>query len=106
PLVLAGLLVILAIATTVHLLVSVIRRRRRDLGVLRSLGFTSAQLRTSVLVQATTLVGLTLAVAVPLGVLAGRVLWSMTSNWLGIPLHGVIPFAALAFVAIAALVIG
>jgi ABC-type lipoprotein release transport system permease subunit len=106
PLALAGLLVVLAIATTVHLLSSLIRRRRSDLGVLRALGFTSRQLRLSVLVQATTVIGLALAVAIPIGVVAGRLLWSATSNWLGISVVQVVPLGAILFVAIGALVIG
>jgi predicted lysophospholipase L1 biosynthesis ABC-type transport system permease subunit len=106
PLALAGLLVLLAIATTAHLLVSVVRRRRRDLAVLRALGFTSAQLRASVIVQATTIVGLTLVVAIPIGVLAGRLLWRATSDWLGIPVQGIVPVGAVALVALIALAIG
>jgi hypothetical protein len=106
PLVLAGLLVALAIATTIHLLVSVLRRRRRDFGVLRSLGFTSSQLRTTILVHAATLIALSLAVAIPLGVIAGRLLWSATSRWLGIPVHGVVPLAAIAFVGLSAFAVG
>jgi hypothetical protein len=106
PLALAGLLVALAIATTVHLLTSLVRRRRSDLGILRALGFTSRQLRVSVLVQATTVIGLTLAVAIPLGVIAGRILWTVTSNWLGIPVHEVVPLTAIVLVAAGALIIG
>jgi putative ABC transport system permease protein len=105
PLALAGLLALLAIATTVHLLVSAVRRRRRDLGVLRALGFTAAQLRLSVLVQAVTLVGLGLLVAIPAGVIAGRMLWGRTASWLGIAQHGFVPVPALALAALAALVV-
>jgi putative ABC transport system permease protein len=106
PLALAGLLVVLALASMVHLLVSMVRRRRRDLGVLRALGFTSGQLRVSVLVQATTLVGLTLVVAIPAGVLGGRALWALTSNWLGIPVHDVVPLALIMLVVATALLAG
>jgi hypothetical protein len=105
PLALAGLLVVLAIATLIHLLVSSVRRRRRDLGILRALGFTSPQLQISVLVQAVTLVAIGLAIAVPSGVIAGRVLWDRTAIWLGIPRHDVVPIAAVLLVAIAALVV-
>ena len=106
PLALTALLVLLAVATTVHLLVSMVRRRRRDLGMLRALGFTSAQMRAAVLVLATTIIGLTLVVAIPVGVIAGRALWSLTSHWLGIPVHGVVPLAAIAAVGVATLAVG
>ena len=106
PLALAGLLVALAIATIVHLLVSLLRRRRRDLALLRALGFTRAQLRRSVLVQATTLMALTLVVAIPLGILAGRLLWRLTSDWLGIPVHVVVPLGLVGLVALLALLVG
>ncbi len=106
PLALAGILVVLAIATMVHLLVSAVRRRRRELGVLRALGFTASQLRRSVVVQATVLIGLALAVAVPAGVASGRVLWELTSKWLGIPVHQVVPLGEIALVVFGALGIG
>lgn len=106
PLVLSGLLLLLAIATLAHLLISGVRRRRRDLGILRALGFTSGQLRASVLAQATTLIGLVLLVSVPLGVIAGRALWAVTSDWLGIRTHDVVPLAAVGLVVLGAVVVG
>lgn len=105
PLVLVALLVLLAIATTAHLLSAAVRSRRRDLSLFRALGFTGAQLRRSILVQASTLVGLALLVALPAGVIAGRLLWTTTSNWLGIPVEQVMPWLALAGVAVGALLI-
>jgi putative ABC transport system permease protein len=103
---LAALLVLLAIATTAHLLVTGVRRRRRDFGLLRAIGFTGRQLRTSVLIQASTLVALALVVAVPTGVLAGRALWALTATWLGIPIHNVVPLATIGAVVVAALLVG
>ncbi len=106
PMLLAALLVLLAIATTAHLLVTGVRRRRRDFGLLRAIGFTGRQLRTSVLIQASTLVALALVVAVPTGVLAGRALWALTATWLGIPIHNVVPLATIGAVVVAALLVG
>ncbi|MCU1454212.1 MAG: hypothetical protein JWN46_2358 [Acidimicrobiales bacterium] len=105
PLLLVGLLAFLALATTAHLLLSTVRSRRRDLAVLRAVGFTRRQLRLSILVQATTLACLALVVAVPLGLVAGRTMWTMTANWLGIPVEQVLPLLTLAGVAAAALVV-
>ncbi len=106
PLALAGLLVLLAVATMVHLLVTGVRRRRRDLGMLRALGFTSAQVRRTVLAQATTLTLFSLVVAIPVGVAAGRFLWAVTAHWLGIPVVQVVPIGEVVLVALGALVIG
>ena len=43
---------VLALATITHLLVTSVRRRRRDLAVLRAIGFTRGQVRTTVAGQA------------------------------------------------------
>jgi predicted lysophospholipase L1 biosynthesis ABC-type transport system permease subunit len=105
PLALAALLILLALATTVHLLVSVVRRRRHDLGTLRALGFTRAQIRRALLVQSTTLIGLALVVAIPVGIVAGRLLWSLTAHWLGIAVDNVVPVVTIVAVAAIALVV-
>jgi ABC-type lipoprotein release transport system permease subunit len=39
---------VLALATIAHLLITSVRRRRRDLAVLRTIGFTRAQVRSTV----------------------------------------------------------
>jgi hypothetical protein len=106
PLVLAGLLVLLAIATMAHLLVTAVRRRRRDLGMLRALGCTAGQMRRTVLAQATTLIALALVVAIPIGVIAGRLLWSATARWLGVPVLQVVPIGEILLVAAGAFVVG
>lgn len=61
-----------------------IRARRRELAVLRALGFTSRQLRRSVLTESLTTAALALVVGVPLGVLAGRFLWRAFAEDLGV----------------------
>jgi hypothetical protein len=106
PLVLVGLLVLLAVTTLVHLLVTAVRRRRKELAMLRALGCTAGQMRRLVLVQATTLIGLALLVAVPIGVIAGRLLWSATARWLGVPVLQVVPGAEIALVVLGAFVVG
>jgi len=106
PLVLVGLLVLLAVATLAHLLVTAVRRRRKDLAMLRTLGCRAAQVRRVVLVQATTLVALALVVAVPVGVIAGRVLWAATARWLGVPVRQVVPGGEIAAVVLGAFGVG
>jgi hypothetical protein len=83
PFVLAGLLAILSAATLVHILLTAVRRRARDLAVLRTLGFVGSQVRAAVAWQATTLVVLSLLIGIPLGIAAGRWSWTTFTNQLG-----------------------
>jgi hypothetical protein len=85
PLVLAGLLAIVAGATTAHALVSTVRRRRRDLALLKTIGFQRSQVRATVAWQATTVAVVALLIGIPLGVAAGR--WGWT--WLADRMHAV-----------------
>jgi hypothetical protein len=80
PVLLAALLGILGAATLGHLLVTVLRRRRRDLGVLKTLGFVRGQVAATVAWQATTLAFLALLVGLPLGLVAGRWAWLLLNR--------------------------
>jgi ABC-type antimicrobial peptide transport system permease subunit len=95
PLVLATLLALFAALTLVHLLVTSIRRRRRDFAMLRALGFTARQLSGTVVALATTLVALALVVGVPLGLVLGRLLWRAFTHNLGILYRPVTPALAI-----------
>jgi hypothetical protein len=94
PLVLAGLLAVLATCTMGHALVSSIRRRRRDLAVLKTLGFVRRQVSASVAWQATSLAVTALLFGVPLGLVAGRWGWTLFARQLGIGRGTVVPVAA------------
>jgi ABC-type antimicrobial peptide transport system permease subunit len=84
PLALAGLLAALAAATLAHLLVTSIRRRGRELAIVKTLGFVPRQVRTAVAWQATTLALVALAIGVPLGVAGGRWAWIVFARSIGI----------------------
>jgi hypothetical protein len=84
PLLLAGLLALAGAATLMHTLISSIRRRRRDLAILKTLGFVRGQVSAAVAWQATTLVLLALLIGIPLGIAAGRWGWNFFANQLGI----------------------
>lgn len=105
PLLLAGVLAILALGSAIHLLVAGVRGRRRDIALLKTVGLTRAQARNAVFVQATVLTGIALVVAVPLGVLAGVRLWTLTAHWLGIATDPTLPWIAIAFVGVGALAV-
>jgi ABC-type antimicrobial peptide transport system permease subunit len=83
PLLLAGLVALLAAATLAHTLVTAIRRRRRDLAILKMLGFVPRQVRSAVAWQATTFVSVALLIGLPVGTAVGRVLWRVFANQLG-----------------------
>ena len=58
-------------------LVTSVRRRRRDLAILKTLGFTGRQLATAVAVQAGVAAVIGCAVGIPAGIALGRVLWDL-----------------------------
>ena len=64
---------ILALALT---LTTSVRRRRRDLALLKTLGFTRRQLAATVAAQASIVALLGIVVGVPVGIVAGRSLWT------------------------------
>jgi hypothetical protein len=84
PLALAALMAALAVATLAHLLVTSIRRRGRELAIVKALGFVPRQVRTAVAWQATTLAVAAMAIGVPLGVAAGRWAWIVFARDVGI----------------------
>ena len=73
-----------AIGTLVHVLVTSIRRRRRDLAILKTLGFVRRQVSATVAWQASTLVGIALLIGLPLGVALGRWGWTFFANSIGV----------------------
>jgi ABC-type lipoprotein release transport system permease subunit len=84
PLILAGLFGLVALATLVHVLVTSVRRRRRDLAILRTIGFTRRQIVATIAWQATTIAVIALLIGVPLGFLVGRFTWALFADHLGV----------------------
>jgi len=84
PLVLGGVLVLLAVGTLVHVLVTSVYRRRRDLAVLKTLGLVRSQVLRVVAWEATALAVAALLTGVPLGVLAGRWAWALFARSAGV----------------------
>ena len=66
-----------AVAALGLTLMASVRRRRRDLALLKTLGFTSRQLASVVAWQATVAVLVGTVVGVPLGIVLGRTLWDL-----------------------------
>jgi ABC-type antimicrobial peptide transport system permease subunit len=106
PVLLAGAL---ALGTAVSLalaLATSVRRRRRDLAVLRTVGFTSRQLTRAVSWQATVVVVLGLVVGVPLGIALGRVLWARFADQLDVLSQPTIPAVVVTVISAGALLVG
>lgn len=103
PLVLGGILASLAATTLVHTLVSGINRRKRDLAVLKALGFTRRQTAGVVRWSALALATVALVVGVPLGVAAGRLSWRELAGQLGVLPRPVVPAQGITAVVIGTL---
>jgi ABC-type lipoprotein release transport system permease subunit len=95
PLYLAVLVALMAAATLAHVLVTSIRRRRRDLAILKTLGLQTRQLASTVAWQATTLALVALVIGVPVGVAGGRWIWTSFAQGLGILPAPAIPIGAM-----------
>ena len=72
PLALGGFLALLAAGAVGQALTMAVRRRRRELAVLRTLGLTGRQTRWVVVTQASVLAVIGLALGIPLGLAVGR----------------------------------
>ena len=84
PLALAGFLVAIALLAVGNLIVLSVRRRGRDLAVLRALGCTPRQVDRIVALQATMLAIAGFVVGVPAGILLGRVVWARVADAYGV----------------------
>ena len=106
PLVLAGLAACLGAAALGNTMTIFVRRRRRDLAILKTLGFRRRQVATTVAWQATTFILAALAIGLPLGVAAGRWAWDLAATQLQSAAPPVIPALAIALIVPAALLAG
>ena len=61
-------------------LIASVRRRKRDLALLRTLGFNGRQLASIVAWQSSITVGIGTVIGVPLGIILGRFLWNLFAN--------------------------
>jgi ABC-type antimicrobial peptide transport system permease subunit len=91
PATLAVLLAVLALLAVGHALVTSVRRHRRDLAVLNTLGFDRRQMRATVAWQATTLATVGLVVGIPAGMIIGGLVWRQVAKGLGISTTPAIP---------------
>jgi hypothetical protein len=105
PAVIAAFLVLVAAVASGHALVTSVRRRARDLALLKTLGFVGSQVRATVAWQATTLAAVGLVLGIPAGLVIGRSAWAIVARRLGIDDHIPVPWLAITLAVPAALVV-
>jgi hypothetical protein len=105
PLIFGVILALFGAATLVHLLVVSVSRRRREIGLLKALGFVNHQVAAAVGWQATTVALVGIIVGIPLGVLVGRVTWDAFATNLGVVAVPVVQMWLLAVLVVGVLVV-
>ena len=105
PIILAAGLAVGAVLALALTLMTSVRRRRRDLALLKTLGFTRRQLAATVAAQASVVALLGTIVGVPVGIVAGRRLWTEFAREISAVPKPTVPTLSIAIVAIGALVL-
>ena len=105
PALLGAALAIGAIVALGLTLLTSVRRRRRELALLKTLGFTRRQLAATVAWQASLAVAVGVIVGVPVGIVIGRALWDQFASALHVVPQPTVPALTIALVAIGALVL-
>jgi hypothetical protein len=83
PLIFGVMLAVFGAATLAHLLLVSVSRRRREIGLLKVLGFVNGQVASVVAWQSTTVAVVGIVIGVPLGVVVGRAIWETFARNLG-----------------------
>jgi hypothetical protein len=105
PAVLGSALAVGAVVALGLTLVASVRRRRRDVALLKTLGFTRRQLAAVVAWQSSVAVIIGTVVGVPLGIVLGRVLWSMFATEIHAVPSPTVPVTSVVLIAIGAIVL-
>jgi hypothetical protein len=99
----AAVMGVMALGVIVYLLASELGANRRDLAVMRALGFRRRDVGRAVGWQSIAYMLAALAIGVPIGVVAGRVAWWLYAERLGVVPEPTVPWSELALVAVSAL---
>lgn len=105
PYVLAALLVVFAIGALALTLASSVRRHRRDLAILKTIGFARRNLSATVAWQATTLAIGAVMIGIPAGIVLGRWSWQLVADSVGSVSPPLVPVTAVLLVAPATLLL-
>ena len=104
PFILATGLAASAIVALALSLIASVRRQRRDLALLKTLGFTARQLAATVASQASAIAAIAAVVGVPVGIAIGRQLWILFARNINAVAQPSVP-ASLILVATGALIL-
>ncbi len=96
----AGAVVALALT-----LIATVRRRRRDLALLKTLGFTRGQLATVVAWQSSVAVAVGTVVGIPVGIVVGCWTWTLFAHTINVVPNPTVPSLTICLVAVGALVL-
>jgi hypothetical protein len=80
PAILGGGLALGAVVALALTLIASVRRRRRELALLKTLGFVRRQLAAAVAWQSSIAVAIGVVIGVPVGILLGRILWDLFAH--------------------------
>ena len=105
PALLAATLAVGAVGALGLTLTASVRRRRRDLALLKTLGFTRRQLVATVASQATVVALIGTIIGVPVGIVVGRQLWILFAREISAVPQPHVPTVTISLVAIGALVL-
>jgi hypothetical protein len=103
PLIFGAILAVFGAATLLHLLVVSVARRRREVGLLKVVGFVNGQVASTVAWQATTLAVAGIVVGVPLGIVVGQAVWRQFANDLGAVPVSVVPIGLIGLLVVGVL---
>jgi hypothetical protein len=105
PALLAAALALGAVVALGLTLTASVRRRRRDLALLKTLGFTRRQLVTTVASQASVAAIIGTVIGVPAGIAIGRWLWTLFAQEIYAVARPTVPALAIIYVAVGALIL-
>jgi ABC-type lipoprotein release transport system permease subunit len=105
PLILGFVLALFGAATLMHLLVVSVARRRREIGLLKALGFVKGQVGATVCWQASTVALVGIIVGIPLGVAVGQTVWRAFATNLGAVPVSIVPVEVVAALGVGVFVV-
>lgn len=105
PYLLAASLGVMAAASVLITLATVARRRRRELAVLRAIGFDRRGIGVLLATASVVFITLAIVVGVPLGVAVGRTAWDLAADGIGTEVGASVPVLPIAISIVALLLL-
>ena len=94
-----------AVAALALTLTASVRRRRRDLALLKTLGFTQRQLAAAIAWQASVAAAVGIVIGIPVGIAVGRWLWTLFARLIYAVPQPTVPVLSVVLVGVGALVV-